>query len=174
METNGGLGKLYSQVYRHCETGIVFEKDSKKCDVLAQQRPHWAVYETDCITAIANDAGNHLEVNFLDVDPYGKPWSILDAFFSSDRPRVPLLNVVVNDGITQKLQMKNAWAVKVFEPIVERFGNDFYRDYEKVCQIMMTEKAAQAGYCLNRWFIKRASTGKSLHNYHYWAVLEQA
>lgn len=171
METNGGLGKLYTQLYRDCETGIVFEKDAKKADVLAQQRPEWRVYECDCVSAIAQGVGTDLAVNFLDVDPYGEPWSILGAYFGSDRAFTPELHVVVNDGITQLLQTKGAWAVKVFEPIVERFGNDFYRDYEQVCQVMMQEKAVQAGYSLNRWYITKAKTTGSLHNYHYWAVL---
>jgi hypothetical protein len=173
METNGGLGKLYTQLYRDCEPGIVFEKDPKKADILAQQRPGWRVYECDCVNAIAQGIGADLAVNFLDVDPYGEPWSILQAFFERDRSRAETLHVVVNDGITQLLQTKGAWAVKVFEPIVERFGNDFYRDYEQVCQIMMQEKAALAGYSLSRWYITKAKTTGSLHNYHYWAVLSR-
>lgn len=172
METNGGLGKLYTQLYRDYP-GIVFEKDAKKVDVLAQQRPEWRVYEADCVNAIAQGVGADLAVNFLDVDPYGEPWSILGAYFGSDRLFPPALNVVVHDGITQLLQTKGAWAVKVFEPIVERFGNDFYRDYEHVCQIIMQEKAALAGYSLSRWYITKAKTTGSLHNYHYWAVLSR-
>lgn len=173
METNGGLGKLYTQLYRDHPTGIVMEKDTKKADVLARQRPEWRVYEADCVSAIAQGIGADLAVNFLDVDPYGEPWSILGAYFGSDRLFPPVLNVVAHDGITQLLQTKGAWAVKVFEPIVERFGNDFYRDYEQVCQIMMQEKAALAGYSLDRWYITKAKTTGSLHNYHYWAVLSR-
>lgn len=170
METHGGEGKIYQQLY-HDAQGVVFEKDATKAAILAQQRPHWAVYEGDCVSAIAVGAGAHLAVNFLDVDPYGDPWPVIEAFFTSDRPRVGALQVVVNDGLTQKLQMKQAWQSKQLRPMVERFGNELYREYEQVAQIMMQEKAALAGYSLDRWYITRAKTGAKLHNYHYWAVL---
>jgi hypothetical protein len=172
METNGGEGKIYNQLYRDFD-GIVFEKKPDKVDVLAQQRPHWRVYEADCVYGIRSGLGADMPINFLDVDPYGEPWSILDAFFESDRARSPLLQVVVNDGVTQMLQTKTAWTAKVFESVVERFGNDFYREYEGICQILMQEKAAQCGYRLSRWYITKVKTTGVLHNYHYWAALER-
>ena len=82
METHGGVGKLFDAVYAHVERGIVFEKDADKTAVLGKQRPSWAVYEADCVTALQEGVGGHLAVNFLDIDPYGECWPVVDAFFA--------------------------------------------------------------------------------------------
>ena len=171
METNGGFGKVWSQVYRDIEVGIVFDKDAEKAEFLAEQRPTWAVYECDCVMALQNGIGAELPINLLDVDPYGQSWEIISAFFGTPRAIAPTLHVVVNDGIAQNLQRKTGWKVKSLAPMVERFGNNLYSNYEQICQLMMEEKAAQAGYRLSRWHIEKVSTGRSLHNYHYWAEL---
>src|SRR4051812_3936723 len=111
METHGGAGLIFSRCYRSVKEGIVFERDPDKAAILAHQRPTWAVYECLCENAIAEGAGAHLEVNFLDLDPYGEPWPALDAFFGSDRPFPPRLAIVVNDGLRQKLKMNGGWSV---------------------------------------------------------------
>ena len=77
METHGGMGDLWSAVYRDVEEGVVFEKESEKADYLARQRPSWAVYHADCVKALAAGAGAHMEVNLLDLDPYGGCWETL-------------------------------------------------------------------------------------------------
>src|SRR5260370_10243003 len=107
METHGGFGQIFERCYAGFKSGIVFETDSRKTAVLGLQRPTWSVYESDCVAAIAEGAGAHLLVNFLDLDPYGEPWPVLDAFFSSNRPWPARLVVVANHGLRQKLQMNN-------------------------------------------------------------------
>jgi hypothetical protein len=104
METHGGLGKLFAECYRGMGQGVVFEKKPERAAFLARQRPAWAVYEADCEMAIAAGAGAHLEVNLLDVDPYGDPWPVLSAFFESERPRAGKLVVVVHDGLRQTVK----------------------------------------------------------------------
>ena len=99
METHGGIGQIWAQVYAGLPAGVVFENNEEKAAHLARQRPNWAVYEADCVTALAYGAGGHLQVTVLDLDPYGEPWPAMEAFFASDRPRPDVLWVVVNDGL---------------------------------------------------------------------------
>jgi hypothetical protein len=99
VETHGGRGDIWSAVYRDFPTGAVFEKDPGKADILAMQRPTWAVYEADVEIALAAGAARHLTVDLLDVDPYGAAWPALKAFFGSTRPLAPRMVVVVNDGL---------------------------------------------------------------------------
>lgn len=171
METHGGMGKLYERLYAHLPIGIVFEKKPDKVNLLTKQRPTWAVYEGDCEAAIAAGVGAHLPVNFLDVDPYGSPWRVIEAFLMSDRPKPEQLHVVVNDGLRQSIQLTGGWKQKDVQPLVQRFGNGLYGKYLDCCQILMHEKATQAGYTLSRW--AGYYTGKNQHMTHYWAVLDK-
>jgi hypothetical protein len=143
METNGGAGALFNAVYAHIDRGVVFEKDSEKVSVLGKQRPSWAVYEADCVSALAEGVGRHLTVNFLDIDPYGQIWPIVDAYFGSSRPFPDRLVVVVNDGLRQSLSLGKAWAVASMQPVVKKFGNDIHGKYLDVCQYLIKEKAVK-------------------------------
>ena len=44
LETHGGYGEVWKKVYSNIKRGIVFEKNPKKAEALAKQRPSWAVY----------------------------------------------------------------------------------------------------------------------------------
>jgi len=147
METHGGAGKLFLACYTHVENGVVFEKNPEKSAVLGKQRPTWAVYEADCVHALSANCGAHLDVNLLDLDPYGEPWSAITAFFESDRPRSDKLVVVVNDGLRQAIRMGRACLTDV----VARYGNDIHGKYLDVCAELLQEKAAQAGYSLRNF-----------------------
>lgn len=132
--------------------GVVFEKNPDKTKVLAVQRPTWAVYECDCEQALAAGVGAHLPINFLDCDPYGEPWPVIDAFFQSDRLFPTTLAIAVNDGLRQKLKMNGGWNVASLEHIVSVYGNDaLYANYLEVCRALLQEKASQRGYSLTRW-----------------------
>ncbi len=111
METHGGAGKLFRACYDGIEKGVVFEKDPKKTGLLALQRPTWMVYEVDCEKAIQGGAGEKLEINLLDGDPYGDPWPTITAFFVGDRERAKTLCVVVNDGLRHSVTMGRSWSV---------------------------------------------------------------
>jgi len=171
METHGGAGKLFDACYSHLGTGLVFEKDPHKAGLLGLQRPTWAVYEADCEAAIADGVGSHLAVNLLDLDPYGDPWPIIDAFFQSDRPRPARLIVVVNDGLRHRVNMNLSWCTATLQPMVSKYGNVIYPIYLEICRELMTEKSAQAGYKLMRF--AGYYTGHEKQMTHYLAVLNQ-
>jgi hypothetical protein len=171
METHGGLGKVWERVYYRIPAGIVIEKDPMRTELLAHQRPTWAVYEGDSAKALLAGVGSHLEINLLDVDPYGSPWDVIDAFLSSDRPRVPTLHVVVNDGNRQNVQVTGGWNNGAMKDLIDKFGNGLHSSYLECCQLLMDEKATKAGYSLRRWH--GYYCGKNQGMTHYWAVLDQ-
>ena len=150
LETHGGYGKLYEACYAHILAGVVIEKDTAKSTFLAEQREMWAVYQADCITALREGIGKQWSVNFVDIDPYGDPWHVVDAFLFSERPHPDKLVIVVNDGLRQKVKMGGAWAVSSLTQAVAQFGNAaIYNRYLQVCRWLMNEKATQAGYALD-------------------------
>jgi hypothetical protein len=172
METHCGYGHLYRACYRDIPSGVAFDKNLAKASFSARERPTWAVYGGECVAAIQAGAGAHLCVNLLDLDPYGEPWPVLDAFFTSDRPRAQRLYVVVNDGLRQMLQRGGAWRVASLVPLIPKYGNrGLYDRYLDAAQDLMRQTAAQAGYRLRRW--AGYYTGHSNQMSHYYAVLER-
>jgi len=172
LETHGGYGKLFDQCYRSVPAGVVFEKHPAKAAYLARQRPTWAVYEADCIRALADGVGSHLEVNFLDLDPYGEPWPAIDAFFTSDRPFPVRLIVVVNDGLRCKIRTGEGWAAKSLAEAVESRGNAaLHGEYLSICCEMLERKAERQGYHLKRW--AGYYCGFQSHMTHYAAMFEK-
>ena len=165
METHGGLGHLYKACYSNIRQGIVFERDPAKTLVLAAQRPTWAVYEADCVDALKEGAGNHLDVTVLDVDPYGDPWPTIEAFFGSKRPFAPSMHVVVNDGLRQEVRIGRAWAVNSLQEIVSERGNNLNPVYLEVCQELLKRKAALAGYSLDRFIGYYCGFGGQMTHY---------
>jgi len=172
METHGGYGRLYSACYRAVPVGVVFEMDEKKATALAKQRPTWAVYQGDCVKALAEGAGSFLTVNVLDLDPYGEPWPALDAFLISERPRAETLVIVVNDGLRQKIQMGGAWQVESLGEAVQQFGADLFDVYLSVCRWLVEQKAAMTGYAVGRFV--GYYCGRQGHMNHYAALLSKA
>lgn len=172
METHGGTGQIFKRCYSHITDGVVFEKDAKKAGVLALQRPTWAVYEADCLTAIGGGVGGHLLVNFVDLDLYGDPWPVIEAFFTSQRPRPDKLAVVVNDGLRQNVRMGGAWNCGSLQEMVDEYGNDLYDIYLEVCRELIKRKAVQAGYDLDRFNGYYCGQGNQMT--HYLAVFNYA
>lgn len=172
METHGGFGKIFQRCYRHLPQGIVFESDETKSAALAGQRPTWAVYECACEPALAAGVGSHLEVNFLDLDPYGEPWEAVTNYFGSKRPFASRMIVVVNDGLRQKLRMQGGWVVKSMQHIVRKEGNGWlYKNYLEISRDLLAEKAARQGYKLSLWNGYYTGAGQSMT--HYAAVLDR-
>lgn len=173
METHGGYGRIFLECYSDVRQGVVFETDDKKALALAEQRPTWAVYQADCVAAISQGAGAHLPVNFLDVDPYGDPWPVIDAFFSSARPRPTDMIVCVNDGLRRNLKANGGWSIASLEGMVERYGNDLmFARYLDVCAELLQQKAASAKYTLNGFTGYYCGFSKQMT--HYVARLTQA
>lgn len=171
METHGGEGAIWKQLYEPFPQGIVFEKDPRKASVLGMQRPHWRVYECDCVEALQAGVGGDLPINLLDCDPYGSPLDPLSAFFTSRRDFAPVLAVTVNDGLMQKIRLGGAWTVKRLQPMVEKYGNDLLTIYETVCREVLAEYAGHAGYSLSRflWY----ATGNMKQIAHYYALFKR-
>lgn len=172
METHGGKGRIFWRCYAHIQRGIVFEAKPEKTEVLAKQRPVWAVYEGDCVKAIAAGVGAWLPVNFIDVDPYGEPWPVIDAIFSGKQNLQDRVAVVVNDGLRQELQMNGGWDVASMQGVVSRYGSGAtFDNYLQICKELMQEKTAQLGYKLRRW--TGYYCGHAGQMTHYAAVLER-
>jgi hypothetical protein len=172
METHGGYGKIFELCYADLLAGVVFEKDPEKAGYLAGQRPTWAVYEGDCLKGIAARLGSHLPINFLDLDPYGSPWEIIEAFFDHWGSFPERLAVAINDGLRQHAKMKLSWQTPVMAGKVQKYGNNaIYLNYKEICQEMLEEKAAQAGYRLSRWTAYYCGFREQMT--HYGAILER-
>ena len=171
LETHGGAGKLWRAVYAHIVTGVVFEKDQRKAHLLAGQRPSWAVYQGDCIAALEDGAASWLPANLIDIDPYGDPWPVVQAFFASERERPARIVIVVNDGLRQKVKMNGAWSTKSLHQAVERFGNNMHDRYLDVCAWLMQQEARQAKYAVTRF--EGYYCGHAKQMTHYLAVLDK-
>lgn len=173
METHGGIGKLFASCYSTLPTGIVFERDPAKAEFLAHQRPTWAVYRCDVEKALSAGVGAHLEVNMLDLDPYGSPWETVDAFFSSKRPFAETMAIVVNDGLRQKLQLQGAWNVKAMSTVVSKYGNDgMFKRYKDVCREMLADRVIQQGYRIIAWTSYYCGAGAGTMT-HWAAILKR-
>lgn len=171
METHGGAGRLYQACYSHIKAGVVFEKAPDKASLLSRQRQTWSVYECDSVRSIEAGAGSHLEINLLDVDPYGSPWDVIDAFLCSERPKPQVLWLVINDGLRVNIKMKTAWKITQLAQLVALYGNDLYGRYLSVCEELLKAKAAQAGYDLRRF--SGYYCGFQQNMTHYAAMLER-
>lgn len=170
LETFGGWGKLYESCYQSCCYGLVIDKDPQKADHLARQRPAWAVYQTDSVSALRAGLGAEQPFNWLDVDAYGDPWPALRAFFQSERTFAKRLCIVVTDGLRIKINLRGAWETASLLDAVLRWGNDgLTENYLAACREMLEETAIQAGYGLDYWH--GYYCGHSDQITHYAAIL---
>jgi len=152
LETHGGVGQIWKRVYSEIPCGVVFEENPAKAERLAIQRPTWAVYEADCVRSLRAGIGAHLNINFIDLDPYGEPWDCLEAIFASERPWPARLAIVVNDGLRKKCQLTGGWDVESLRPAVRQFGNaTIYAEYLMVAQWNLERIVAPRGYRLSDW-----------------------
>lgn len=151
LETNGGTGHLYPKLYARAEFGCVIEKDRRKAEFLARQRPTWAVYQGDNVSLLANGLLADVPFNVIDVDPWGMPFDTLEALFIHPRRFADRVAVAVMDGGRIKVQLGGAWQVGVFQEAVIHFGNNLYPIYLDVCAWWIERQAAQAGYRLSRF-----------------------
>jgi hypothetical protein len=168
METNGGFGEIWKACYSDVESGVVIEKDPEKCEALAKQRPGWAVYRADSVAAVAKGAGAHLQVNFVDVDPWGDPNPLLEGFFTSSRAFPPILAMVVTDGLRQYLCGKSGWESKSLQKTgaVDHFGNDhLHRRYAEVCRFQMEKLAGLRGYRISNWTCYHCGWAQQMTHY---------
>lgn len=171
METHAGIGDIYRAIYYPYERGIAMEKDGFKCEILAHQRPSWAVYQADSPLALTLGAGGHLGVNFLDVDPYGDSWPTIQAFFSSTRPFPRRMVLAVNDGLRQKIRTGGGWDSKTLQPVVRVMGNDLWHRYLDACRLLLGDAIKSNGYHITKFSGYYTGEGKKLT--HFIALLEK-
>jgi len=146
------MGHVWERAWPDIDRGAVFDTDTVKAEHLSRQRPGFSVYQNKAEDALAVGAASHLEVGIVDCDPYGEPWPTLEAFFTTERPRLPLIGVAVNDGLRQKLRLQGGWHVASMRGAVERFGNAaMHAKYLDVARWKMEQLAAIAGYRLQMW-----------------------
>lgn len=149
LETHGGKGDLFKRCYADVDTGLVFETDPTKAEKLVQQRPNWSVYETDCVWGLAEGVGSHLDVNFVDCDPYGQAWHVLEAFFGSERPRAAHVVLVVHDGVRKSIERFGSINHAILHPIAEEIGElNISRNYLDVCEQLLHDVVSVAGYAV--------------------------
>lgn len=172
METHGGAGALWNACYPTLTQGVVFEQEPAKAARLAKQRPTWAVYEADCVEALRGGVGRHWTVELLDADPYGECWPALEAFFSSERPFAQRMMLVVNDGLRQTLALQRAWATTSLQGAVARHGNDLHPIYLEICEELVNEKVAAAGYRVDHFGGYFCGVHQNMT--HFLAVLERS
>jgi hypothetical protein len=158
-------------MYSEIPQGIVFEEKPAKAERLAIQRPTWAVYEADCVRSLRAGIGAHLNINYIDLDPYGEPWACLEAIFASERPWPTRLGIVVNDGLRMKCKLTGGWDCESLRPAVRQFGNAaMYPEYLMVARWNLERIAASRGYQLTDW--AGYYCGHSNCMTHYAAVLD--
>ena len=173
LECNGGYGALYNDCYRQY-SGITIEKDPKKTQPLADQRPGWAVYEGKAETIIRYGACFHLPINFIDVDTYGSPWGIIDAIFDEGYKYLPDKWVlVVNDGTAKSFKFGIAWKQIRFHDYVVKYGNSSMAiNYNAICRDIIEKKAQAKSLGLSYWTFFNAGYMNSMT--HFSAVIERS
>lgn len=171
LETCGGSGGMYNDCYRGLP-GVVIEKNTRKAEALAEQRPTWAVYEGDAEKIVAAGAGFHLHISFVDIDPYGDPWPLVDAVFSRAKDLPDTWGLVVNDGLKRFLMLGRAWKLERFRKYVEEHGNkNIPGMYPQICREMIEQKAHACGAGLSWWLCRSGGHGRQMT--HYAAVISR-
>ena len=152
LETHGGEGELYRACYTDVSEGVVFETDPAKAEVLVHQRPTWTVCQSDCVLGIASGVGDHLQINFIDADPYGAAWDVLEAFFASDRPFVEKMMLCVHDGLKGGLSRWGGKNYPYLHPILDKIGEaDAHKHYLEICRYLLPSIVGKAGYEVKRF-----------------------
>lgn len=171
LETHGGTGHLWQACYSHLP-GIVFEIDEVKVEVLAKQRPEWIIYQADATTALLEGYTLDHTIEFIDIDPYGEPWPIIDALLFGKTKLHNTLTLVVNDGLRQKLQTGSGWNVKSLSPIINRYGSStLCAQYLGIVQELLKAKVVEAGFALDHF--EGYYTGHNGMMTHYAAVISR-
>ena len=176
LETHGGLGRIYDELYRYAAAGgVVLDADARKhnADALALQRPQgWRVYEGDSEVALAAGLAADVPFDLIDVDAYGSPFETIAAVFGHPRTLPDVVQLVVNDGLRQKAQYGGAWDVLALRDIVREWGNNLFDRYLDVAKEKVRRLVAPAGFELSRWY--GYYCGPRVNMTHYWAELRRA
>jgi len=171
LEAYGGKGELGKALYLQYP-GVVFEQDGGKAQYLAEQRPSWAVYDGDCVKAMAAGIGFHLRPNFLDFDPYGSPWPAIRAAFTQKNNLDDFVGVVVNDGLRRFAMLGRAWKSIDLAEYAKKLGNQgVHKQWFAVVRDIFNCVVGDAGFSVREWAIKSAGAGGQMT--HYAAIIER-
>lgn len=169
LETHGGHGRIFERCYFDRPHGVVIEKLEDKALHLAQQRPSWRVYCGDCVSTLAAGLAADVPFRFIDLDPYGSPYEILDALFRPGRAFADRVELVVNDGMRQKARTRTEWQVSWLRPVVEKYGVGIYAHYLECAAELVALMVARAGFRVASWTGWYAGHQDDMT--HYWATL---
>lgn len=171
LETHGGFGRIFERVYyRH--PGVVIEKDERKVAQLARQRPNWRVYQGLAERALGAGLASEVPFSLIDLDPYGSPFEVLDGLFKPGRKFASEVQLVVNDGMRNKVRVGGAWHVRCLREIVQRRGNDLLDVYLEVARELVEKMARRVGYVVAAWTGYYCGSNNDMT--HYWATLRKA
>lgn len=171
LETHGGYGRIYERTWFKARAGVVIEKDGAKADHLARQRPSWSVYQGDCEKALAAGLARGTAFDIIDLDPYGQPFSVLNALALPGRVFPDEWHLVVNDDNRQKVQRGGSWHMNALATQVRKYGVNLYPIYLQVARECVDEFANKIGFEVAGWTGHYA--GKNGMMSHYWAVLRR-
>lgn len=170
LETNGGYGRIYERTWFKARGGAVLELDDRKIMHLAHQRPHWMVYQGDCIKALAAGFLKSTPFDIIDLDPYGQSFELLKAIAVPGRIFPDAWHLVVNDGSWEKICRGGAWSMHSMSEAIRRHGIFITQPvYEKIIGEMVTELADAIGFDIAEFRLNWC--GKKGRIIHYWAVM---
>lgn len=165
LETHGGYGRIYERVY-YKHRGVVIEKDPRKAAQLARQRPAWRVYNALAERSLAAGLAKDVPFGLIDLDPYGSPFDVLDGLLKPGRAFADRVELVVNDGMRNKVRIGGAWHVHCLKNIVARRGNDLLDVYLEVARELVDELAARIGYAVASWTGYYCGHNNDMTHYH--------
>ena len=171
LETHGGFGRIYERTWFKARTGVVLEKDPRKAEHLAVQRPTWRVYQGDCERAIAAGLAADVAFDIIDLDHYGEPFTMLGALSKPGRKFPDVWHLVVNDGTRQATMRGVSWKMEALAGAVRRHGANLYPKYLQVARECMEDFAGGIGFRVSAW--EGYYTGKNGMMTHYHAVMSR-
>jgi hypothetical protein len=111
-----------------------------------------------------------MSLGLIDLDPYGSPFDVMEAIFCGERREfAPVVQLVVNDGLRQKVGLGGAWHTERLKPLVRKYGNDLYPVYLEVARELTEQIVAGAGFRVAQW--TGYYCGANHNMTHYWATL---
>ena len=175
LETHAGEGLIFLQCYTGVTKGWALEKDKDLLDRMTQQRERWFCYQCESEKILA-DAPRAFDANFIDVDPHGSPWPVLEALFNPHRFTAPTLHLVVHDGSRRFLAIgasgssDQRWRVGLLAELAAEYGDDLRANYSDLALVAISKLAKPCGYTVRKW--TAFYTGHDSHSTHYWATLK--
>jgi hypothetical protein len=168
LETHAGAGRLAAKLYVG-RPRVAIERDRAKAASLAKHHPELPVYESAAERALAGGLCADRELAVADVDPWGSPWPVLEALFSSPRAFADPLVLVVNDGLRRSLKLGVWWRNASLRAAVEHFGSDLYPIYLEVARWNLDRLVAGQGLRLDTFRGFYGGHGGQMS--HYYAVI---